>query len=79
MMNNFQIPPQLIQMLKGGRNPQQMLSNMLQGNQDPMAQNIMSMINNNDGNAIEKFARNICKSRGIDADELMKNIQNQLQ
>lgn len=75
-MNNFQIPPQLMQMLKGG-NPQQILSGMIQNNNNPMLQNVMSMMNNNDSKGIEQLARNLCSSRGIDADELMKNVQNQ--
>lgn len=75
-MNNMQFPTQLIQMIKGG-NPQQILSNMLQQNTNPMAQNIIGLMNNNDNKGIEQLARNICKSRGIDPDELMKSVQNQ--
>ena len=75
-MNNMQFPTQLIQMIKGG-NPQQILSNMLQQNTNPMAQNIIGLINNQDNKGIEQLARNICASKGIDADELMNNVKNQ--
>lgn len=76
-MNNYKIPNQLIQMLKGG-NPQQILTNMLQQNcNNPMAQNIISMMNNNDSQSIENIARNICASRGINADELMSSVKDQ--
>lgn len=78
MMNNFQLPPQLLQMMKGGGNPQQMLMSMLNGKNDGISQNIMSMLNSNNSNGIETIARNLCKSRGIDPDELMKSIQSQL-
>lgn len=78
MTNNFQIPPQLIQMMKGGGSPQQILSSMLNGRNDGVSQNILNMMNTNNGNGIETLARNLCKSRGIDPDELMKNVQNQL-
>lgn len=72
------IPPQLIQMMKGG-DPQQILSGMIQQNGNPMLSNVISMINNHDSQGIETFARNLCKSKGIDADELMKNVQSQFQ
>lgn len=78
MMNNFQLPPQLLQMMKNGGNPQQMLMGMLNGKNDGVSQNIMSMLNSNNSNGIETIARNLCKSRGIDPDELMKSIQSQL-
>lgn len=78
MTNNFQIPPQLIQMMKGGGNPQEMLKGMLNGRTDGVSQNIINLMNNNNGNGIETLARNLCKSRGIDPDELMKNVQSQL-
>lgn len=75
-MNNMQISTQLIQMLKGG-DPQQILLNMLQQNANPMAQNIIGLMNNKDQKGIEQLARNICESKGIDADELMNNVKNQ--
>lgn len=73
-MNN--IPIQLIQMLKGG-DPRQIAMNMLGQNSNPMAKNALDMINNGDINGLENICRNICKSRNIDIDELMKNIKNQ--
>lgn len=76
-MNNM-LSPQLLQMLKRGGNPQQMLSTMLQNNSNPMAQNIIGMMNNNDSKGLEAVARNLCASRGINPDELLKNIQNQI-
>lgn len=74
-MNN--IPVQLIQMIKGG-NPQQVAMNLLQQNlNNPMAENALNMINNGDSKGIETICRNICKSRNINIDELMKNVKNQ--
>lgn len=80
MMNNFQIPPQILNMIKGGGNPQQiamsMLSNKAKGN--PMLENLLNMVNNGNEEGITTICKNILKSKGYDPDELMKNIQNQL-
>ena len=70
MTNNFQVPTQLIRMLKNG-NPQQILGDMLQ--------NVMSLMNSKDSRGIETIARNLCKSRGLDADAMFKEIQQNFQ
>lgn len=80
MMNNFQMPAQLIQMLKGG-DPKQIAMNMLQKNAkgNPMLENLMNLANNGDNAAIEQVCRNVIRSKGMDPDELMKNFQSQWQ
>ena len=64
--------------MKGIKNPQQFVMNMLKQNQDPMAIQLMQMVKNGNTNQIEQFARNICKERGMDFDksfaEFMKQI-----
>lgn len=72
------ISPQLFQMIKSG-NPQQIAMQMLQNNSNgnPMMENILGMINNNDSAGIETIVRNLCSSRGINADELFNEVQNQ--
>lgn len=78
MMNNFQLPMQLLQMLKGG-NPQQMAMQFLQQNSanNPMLQNVIEMMNNGNSSGVEQVARNLCKSRGLDPDQVMNQIKNQ--
>ena len=61
---------QYIQMIRGG-NPQEEVMNMLQecatgGN--PMAENLIQMVNNRDSQGIERVARNVARERGIDFD-----------
>ena len=67
-----------MQFLKGIKNPQQFVMNMLKQNQNPMATQLMQMVKNGNTNQIEQFARNICKERGMDFDksfaEFMKQI-----
>ena len=69
------INPQMISLLKSG-NPQQMAMNMLKQNMgnNPILQNVMNMTNNNDTKGIENIARNLAKSRGINIDELYKQV-----
>ena len=69
-------PLQLVSMLKSG-NPQQVLGNILQnqiGN-NPIGNNLLSMMKNNDRNGIEQLARNLSKEKGIDADNMFNEIK----
>lgn len=67
-----------MQFLKGIKNPQQFVINMLGQNQTPMGVQLMQMVKTGNTNQIEQFARNICKERGMDFDksfaEFMKQI-----
>lgn len=61
---------QYIQMIKGG-NPQEVVMNMLQESAtggNPMAENLIQMVNNRDSQGIERVARNVARERGIDFD-----------
>lgn len=77
-MNKFNFPPQFMQMMKGG-NPQKVAMDLLQknANGNPLMENALDMAQGNNYAGIERLARNICKSRGIDPDELLKNVQGQ--
>lgn len=64
-------PMQLIAMLRGGGNPQQLVMSLLQdemGN-TPMGQNLLSLAQKGDAPQIEEIARNICKQKGVDFDK----------
>lgn len=52
-----------MQFLKGIKNPQQFVMNMLGQNQNPMATQLMQMVKTGNKTQIENFARNICKER----------------
>lgn len=64
-------PMQLIQMIKGGQNPQQLMLSILeqQSKGNPMYQNIMNLAKQNRTKEIEDIARNFSKERGIDFDK----------
>lgn len=61
----------LMQMIRSGGNPQQMVMNMVEQEMSntPMGQNLLTLMHNNDTAGIEKVARNLAKSQGIDFDK----------
>lgn len=58
-------PMQIIQSLVGNK---QMMNN-------PMAQNAIKMMQSGDTQGVEQMARNLCKEKGVDADEMMKQMK----
>ena len=72
---------QMLQMLmKKGNNPQQMAEQMIQimGGNNPMLGNLMQLAKDGNTKNIEQFARNICKSKGIDFDTQFADFMKQL-
>ena len=68
----FQVNPnQLIQMIKNGKNPQQLMMSILEGqaSNNPMGANLLNLAKGNKTAEIEKIARNIAQQRGIDFDK----------
>ena len=72
-------PLSIIQMMKSG-NPQQFMQQIMGNSQimsNPMMKNTMQMAQNGDMKGVEQMARNLCKEKGIDADEMFNNIKKQ--
>lgn len=71
-----------IEMIKGlmskGESPQQMISNMISQNSNPMMQNLMKMAQSGNSQEVENFARNICKEKGIDFDKEFSKFMKQI-
>ena len=65
-----------MQFLRGIKNPQQFVMNMLGQNQTPMSVQLMNLAKTGDKTQIENFARNICKEKGIDFDKEFTNFMN---
>ena len=72
-------PMQLIQMIKGGKNPQQLLMNILQqqGQNNPIINNAINMAQNGNVFGLEVLARNLAAQRGLDFDKELANLKNQ--
>lgn len=67
-----------MQMLQGMKNPQQFLQQMMGNNSvmsNPMARNAMQMAQNGDSKGIEQMARNLCKEKGLNADDVFNQIK----
>ena len=68
---------QLIQMIRGGQNPQQLVMSLLQQNKsNPILQNATNLANNGNISALEVLARNLAQQRGLDFDKEFSNFQN---
>lgn len=73
MMN----PMQIMQMMRGG-SPQQFIQQMMGNNQimsNPMAKNVLNMAQNGNIQGIEQMARNLCKEKGVNPDEIMQQMK----
>ena len=72
-------PMQLIQMIKGGKNPQQLLMNILQqqGQNNPIINNAINMAQKGNVSGLEVLARNLAAQRGLDFDKELANLKNQ--
>lgn len=61
--NNIQTFANVFKSLK---NPQEMVSNMINENSNPLLLNALKMAKNNDIEGVSKLAENLCKEKGID-------------
>ena len=64
-------PAQIIQMLQ---NPQKAINKILGNN--PMASNLINLINNKDEKGLEQMARNLGKEKNVDVDKLYNQYKN---
>lgn len=71
-------PIQIIQMIKSGSNPQQLIISFLQQQNNPMANNLLQMAQNGNTSGIEQIARNICAQKGLDFDKEFNSFKQQL-
>ena len=64
-------PMLLVQAIKNGQNPQQLMLNILENNMSntPFGANLLELAKNGKTADIEKIVRNISKERGIDFDK----------
>lgn len=65
----------LLQLIKNGMNPQQLVAQILQQNNNPILQNANMLAQNGDMKALEQLARNLSQQRGIDFDKEYNNFR----
>ena len=73
-------PMQLIQLIKGGYNPQQLVMNILQQQNpnNPILNNAKTLAENGNTSGLEQIARNLAVQRGLDFDKQFANFKKQL-
>lgn len=70
-------PMQLIQMMRGGMNYQQILTQILPQFQNvPVIQNAVQMAQNGNTAGLQQIARNLAQQRGINFDTEFNNFKN---
>lgn len=74
---NFQ---EIIQFIKSGNNPEQMVLSMLQANSknNPIMMNILQLVKQGNYKQIEQIARNLAQQRGVDFDKELTNFRKTL-
>jgi hypothetical protein len=72
-------PSQLISQMKQGKNPQQMMLEILEGEAktNPVMGNLLNLARQNRTADIEAFARNLAKEQGIDFDKEFSRFRQQ--
>lgn len=67
-----------MQMLQGMRNPQQFIQQMMGNNQimsNPIMKNTIQLAQQGNMQGIEQMARNLCKEKGLNADDVFNQIK----
>ena len=72
-MNN---PMQIMQLLKGIKNPKETVFQLLKGNNNPIMKNLVEMAEKGDKEGVENFARNLYNQQGKDFDKDFSEFMN---
>ena len=72
-------PFQLIQMIKSGQNPQQLVMSILQqqSQKNPILNNAMNLAQGGNAQGLKMLARNLAAQRGLDFDTEFANFKKQ--
>lgn len=71
-------PMQMMQLMN---NPKNFVKQMLNNNQvmqNPILKNAVNCVEKGDTQGLEQLARNLCKEKGVNADEMFNQIKNQM-
>ena len=69
------------QMLGAMKNPRAFIQQMMNNSQimqNPMAKNVIGMAQSGDTKGIEQMARNLCREKGINPDEMINQIKSRM-
>ena len=73
-------PAQMVQMIKGGTNPQQLVMTVLDNwaATNPVYANLSTLAKEGRTQEIEQIARNLAKEQGLDFDKELENLRRQM-
>lgn len=77
-MNNNNPLQFIMNMMRSGGNPEQLIAQMLQKQNNPISANLLQLARKGDSAGLESIARNLCQQRGIDFDKEFKTFKQQL-
>lgn len=66
------------QMIQSGQNPQQIVTSILQQQQNPMTANLLALAQQGRVDEIEKIARNLVSAQGKDYDTEFRAFKSQM-
>jgi hypothetical protein len=67
-----------MQMIQCGGNPKMILKQMMSNSQfsnNPIMKNTFDMMNRGDSKGLEQLARNLCKEKGLNPEEIMSQFK----
>lgn len=67
----------VMNMMRSGGNPRQMMTQWLQQQNNPMSANLLQLAQKGDSAGLESIARNLCQQRGVDFDTEFKAFKQQ--
>lgn len=67
-----------LEILKAIKNPQQYVMNQLANNNNPVLNNMVQLAQQGKTQEVEKIARNLCQTKGIDFDKDIISLLNNL-
>lgn len=71
-------PMQIMQMINNPKNFAKQMFNNSQAMQNPILKNAVGLVDKGDTKGLEQLARNLCKEKGINADEMFNQMKNQM-
>lgn len=71
-------PMQIMQMMNNPKNFAKQMFNNSQAMRNPILKNAIGLVDKGDAKGLEQLARNLCKEKGINADEMFNQMKNQM-
>lgn len=75
---NEQLVTSMLNLIKNGGNPEQLMMQYLRGMGTPIGDNLAGMAQAGNQAGLEQFARNLCAQRGLDFDKEFNNFKSNM-